>query len=211
MEAGTTPNGVFGGEADVGLLRRLRQPAAQRPRLQRPAARGAAARGLPRSHLRPRRAREQGAPGGLAVEGGADRDLAPGGRRGRRAGRQRRRLAAVQELPRTTTGRSCASTTARSSTCCTRSWSRRRTGTRSSSMRGSSRCWSSTRTSPPTTRAATRNVLERLGLEAPEDLELAPRMKKQSDGINDDWTRRYCGPQARHRVRPRRRPSRTTA
>ena len=39
--------------------------------------------------------------------------------------------------------------------------------------------------------SSTRNVLERLGLETPEDLKLAPRMKKQSDGINDDWTRRY--------------------
>ena len=37
--AGDDANGVFGGEADVGLLRRLRQPAAQHPRLPRPAAR----------------------------------------------------------------------------------------------------------------------------------------------------------------------------
>ena len=39
---------------------------------------------------------------------------------------------------------------------------------------------------------ATRNVLERLDLELPEGHELQPRMQKQSDGINDDWTRRYA-------------------
>ncbi len=38
---------------------------------------------------------------------------------------------------------------------------------------------------------ATRAVLERLGIEVPPGLELAPRTKKQSDGINDDWARRY--------------------
>jgi len=38
---------------------------------------------------------------------------------------------------------------------------------------------------------STLNVLERLGLEPPDGLELTPRMKSQSDGINDDWTRRY--------------------
>ena len=39
---------------------------------------------------------------------------------------------------------------------------------------------------------ATRNVLERLDLELPEGHELQPKMRKQSDGINDDWTRRYA-------------------
>jgi LPS sulfotransferase NodH len=38
---------------------------------------------------------------------------------------------------------------------------------------------------------STRNVLEKLEIEAPEDLNLKPRMKSQSDGINDDWARRY--------------------
>lgn len=38
---------------------------------------------------------------------------------------------------------------------------------------------------------STRSVLENLGIEAPDDLHLEPRMKKQSDGINDDWARRY--------------------
>ncbi len=38
---------------------------------------------------------------------------------------------------------------------------------------------------------STRNVLERLGIEPPDDLHLEPRMKSQSDGINDDWARRY--------------------
>jgi len=40
--------------------------------------------------------------------------------------------------------------------------------------------------------ASTRNVLERLGLELPANAEIKPRMRKQSDGINDDWTRRYA-------------------
>jgi LPS sulfotransferase NodH len=38
---------------------------------------------------------------------------------------------------------------------------------------------------------STLNLLERLGLSCPEDFEFQPRMKKQSDQINDDWTRRY--------------------
>ncbi len=38
---------------------------------------------------------------------------------------------------------------------------------------------------------STLNLLERLGLACPEDFEFEPRMKRQSDQINDDWTRRY--------------------
>jgi LPS sulfotransferase NodH len=40
--------------------------------------------------------------------------------------------------------------------------------------------------------ASTRNALARLELELPAGHELEPRMRKQSDGINDDWTRRYA-------------------
>lgn len=39
--------------------------------------------------------------------------------------------------------------------------------------------------------ASTLSILERLGLETPADLNLAPRMRRQSDGINDDWVRRF--------------------
>jgi len=38
---------------------------------------------------------------------------------------------------------------------------------------------------------STRSVLERLEIEIPEDLELEPRMKSQTDSINDDWARRF--------------------
>ncbi len=38
---------------------------------------------------------------------------------------------------------------------------------------------------------STFHLLDRLGVEQPDDLELNPKMKKQSDGINDDWTRRF--------------------
>jgi trehalose 2-sulfotransferase len=38
---------------------------------------------------------------------------------------------------------------------------------------------------------STLNLLERMDLSVPEDFEFAPAMKRQSDGINDDWTRRY--------------------
>jgi LPS sulfotransferase NodH len=41
---------------------------------------------------------------------------------------------------------------------------------------------------PPT---STRSILDRLGIEAPEDLGAEPAMKRQSDGINDDWARRF--------------------
>jgi LPS sulfotransferase NodH len=39
---------------------------------------------------------------------------------------------------------------------------------------------------------AIRHVLEQLNLQVPEDFEVKPRMKRQSDGINDDWARRYA-------------------
>lgn len=38
---------------------------------------------------------------------------------------------------------------------------------------------------------STLRLLERLGLSPPDDFELEPRMKRQSDRINDDWTQRY--------------------
>lgn len=38
---------------------------------------------------------------------------------------------------------------------------------------------------------STRNILERLGIEVPAGFEFEQRMKVQSDGLNDDWARRY--------------------
>jgi LPS sulfotransferase NodH len=38
---------------------------------------------------------------------------------------------------------------------------------------------------------ATRNIVERLGLELPAGWRAKPRMKRQSTGLNDDWARRY--------------------
>lgn len=38
---------------------------------------------------------------------------------------------------------------------------------------------------------STLRLLERLGLSPPDGFELEPRMKRQSDRINDDWTQRY--------------------
>jgi trehalose 2-sulfotransferase len=38
---------------------------------------------------------------------------------------------------------------------------------------------------------STLNLLERLDLTCAEDFEFEPRMKRQSDRINDDWTKRY--------------------
>jgi LPS sulfotransferase NodH len=38
---------------------------------------------------------------------------------------------------------------------------------------------------------STLSILERLGLEAPPDMDVQPRMRRQSDGINDDWVRRF--------------------
>lgn len=38
---------------------------------------------------------------------------------------------------------------------------------------------------------STLNLLDRLGLAPPEGFEFEPRMRRQSDGVNDDWTRRY--------------------
>jgi LPS sulfotransferase NodH len=39
--------------------------------------------------------------------------------------------------------------------------------------------------------AATRNIVERLGLELPAGWQAKPRMQRQSTGLNDDWARRY--------------------
>jgi LPS sulfotransferase NodH len=39
--------------------------------------------------------------------------------------------------------------------------------------------------------AATRNIIERLGLELPQGWQAKPRMQRQSTGLNDDWARRY--------------------
>src|SRR3954454_2248335 len=39
---------------------------------------------------------------------------------------------------------------------------------------------------------ATRSVLDQLGLEPPADFTFKPRMKAQSDSINDDWARRFA-------------------
>ena len=38
---------------------------------------------------------------------------------------------------------------------------------------------------------STLNLLERLGLSCPDDFEFEPRMKRQSDNVNDDWVKRY--------------------
>jgi trehalose 2-sulfotransferase len=38
---------------------------------------------------------------------------------------------------------------------------------------------------------STLRLLERLGLSPPQDFDFEPRMKRQSDRINDDWVRRY--------------------
>lgn len=38
---------------------------------------------------------------------------------------------------------------------------------------------------------STLHLLERLGISCPDGFEFEPRMKRQSDRINDDWTRRY--------------------
>jgi trehalose 2-sulfotransferase len=38
---------------------------------------------------------------------------------------------------------------------------------------------------------STRRILERLDLSLPDDFAFESRMRRQSDGINDDWTRRF--------------------
>ena len=38
---------------------------------------------------------------------------------------------------------------------------------------------------------STLRLLERLDLSPPEGFAFEPRMKRQSDGLNDDWTKRY--------------------
>ena len=38
---------------------------------------------------------------------------------------------------------------------------------------------------------STLNLLDRMGLPVPPGMNVAPRMRRQSDGINDDWVRRF--------------------
>ena len=38
---------------------------------------------------------------------------------------------------------------------------------------------------------STLNILERLGLQPPADFSPEPRMRRQSDNINDDWAKRF--------------------
>jgi LPS sulfotransferase NodH len=38
---------------------------------------------------------------------------------------------------------------------------------------------------------STRSLLVKLDIDPPDDLKIKTRMKSQSDGINDDWARRY--------------------
>jgi len=38
---------------------------------------------------------------------------------------------------------------------------------------------------------STLNLLDRLDLAPPDGFDFEPRMKKQSDAVNDDWTKRY--------------------
>ena len=38
---------------------------------------------------------------------------------------------------------------------------------------------------------STLRLLERLDLSPPDDFEFEPRMKRQSDNVNDDWVKRY--------------------
>jgi LPS sulfotransferase NodH len=39
--------------------------------------------------------------------------------------------------------------------------------------------------------ASTLSILDRMGLPVPAGMNVAPRMRRQSDGINDDWVRRF--------------------
>jgi LPS sulfotransferase NodH len=38
---------------------------------------------------------------------------------------------------------------------------------------------------------STLNLLDRLEVAAPDDINVEPRMRRQSDGVNDDWVRRF--------------------
>ena len=100
FETGTTDNGVFGAKLMWGyfgdFVSLLRNIPAYR---DVPLAELLPTR-LPRPHLRPRRAREQDAAGGLALEGGADGDLARGPGDAPRPPRSRRTARPLPQLPR---------------------------------------------------------------------------------------------------------------
>ena len=125
---------------------------------------------LPGPHLRPRRPRQQDPPGGLALEGRADGDLArgPGERQG---GLDRgRRLAALQELPR---GAPAAAALPLPGDRPPARPDPDRGGVLGRLLRalaGSSRSSSSTRTSPPTTRPARSTCSSGSGSPPPDGL-----------------------------------------
>lgn len=178
------------GQAHVGLLRRLHQPAAQRVRLPRGASRRTAAHRVPRPPVRPGHPRQQGVPGRLALEGGADRGMErvprchPGG------------AAALQELPRGEPPRSALPLPRHRAPAAPAPRAGGGVGhllrPRSSPTPASSPCWCSTRTSPATTPARSSVCSSASGFEPPADAsKLEPPLKQQSDAINDDWVRRY--------------------
>ena len=180
------------GEADVGLLRRVRQPAAQRPRLPRRAAGGAAAgRSSPTSPSSASCARTRSA---RRSRSGRRCRPRPGARttRERQGGLGRgRRLAALPQLHRGAPAAAALPLPGDRPPARPAPDRRGLLGRLLRALRGSSRSSSSTRTSPPTTRPAPSTCSTASASPAAEDFEFEPRMKRQSDRINDDWTRRY--------------------
>ena len=118
FEAGTTSERGLRREADVGLLRRLRQPRPQRPCLPRRAAR----RAPPRRSSPTSPSSASSAPTRCARRSRCGRRCRrrPGARTRRARARSRSRTTArLPTAPSSrSTGRSCASTTGRSTTCC---------------------------------------------------------------------------------------------
>ena len=89
LETGTTPNGVFGAKLMWGYFGDFASLLRNVPEYRDVPLAALLPTVFPNLTLRPGRPREQGSPGGLVVEGGADGDLAPAGRRRRRRRRGR--------------------------------------------------------------------------------------------------------------------------
>src|SRR6202012_5915037 len=156
----------------------------------RPAAGRAAARGLPEPDLRPRRPRQQGAPGGLAVEGRADGDWREDQASSNsisieEASSPAYRSFIEEHRPQLRFHYRAINHLLEQLLIEEASWD---AFFEHSGIKPILVLYENFAADYET---STLNLLERLALSPPEGFDFQPRMKKQSDSVNDDWTKRY--------------------
>ena len=191
FEAGTTPNGVFGAKLMWGYFGDFVSLVRNIPGLPRRAAGRAPPR--PSSPTSPSSA--SSAPTRCARRSRSGRRCRrrPGARTRPARPRSRSRTTALRPTAPSSrsTARSCASTTGRSTTCSQQLLIEEASWDAFFEHSGIKPILVLYENFAADYETSTLNLLERLELSPPDDFDFQPRMKKQSDGFNDDWTRRY--------------------